>query len=153
MTELLPGFQNSFLLESAAQVGVRESRRIEGKFILKESDVTNNKEYFDVIGRCGYPIDIHEPASNKTSYKNFSHSYGIPFRVMLPQKIKNLLVTGRAVSTTHKVFSSLRVTAPVMALGQAAGTAAALVIKEQYELSKINIQELQKFLKNSGAIL
>lgn len=153
MKDSLPGFENSYLLETATQVGVRESRRIVGQYSLNETDVINGPFFPDVVARCGYPIDIHMPDDASMKLVDFKTSYGIPYRVMLPQKIKNLLVTGRAVSCTHEAFSSLRVTAPVMALGQAAGTAAALSIKKSVSPTFINISQLQALLLESKAIL
>lgn len=153
MKETLPGFENSFLLETAAQMGVRESRRLLGQFVLSESDILKNTEFPDVVARCGYPIDIHVPDGAAMDLVDFRTSYGIPYRVMLPHKIDNLLVTGRAVSSTHEAFASLRVTAPVMALGQAAGIAAALAAKQDLPPAAIDIKELQSLLREAKAIL
>ena len=153
MKESLPGFENAYLLETAAQVGVRESRRIIGQYVLNEMDVVNGTVFPDVVARCGYPIDIHMPDNANMTLIDFKTSYCIPYRVMLPQRINNLLVTGRAVSCTHDAFASLRVTAPVMALGQAAGTAAALSIKMGVPPSNIKIEKLQSLLVENKAFL
>ena len=153
MKENLPGFENSYLLETPTQIGVRESCRITGQFQLSETDIINGTSFSDGIARCGYPIDIHMPDNAAMTLIDFKKSYEIPYRVMLPQKINNLLVTGRAVSSSHDAFASLRVTAPVMALGQAAGSAAALCIKAKVDPADVNIEELQTWLVDEKAIL
>lgn len=153
MKKNLPGFENSFLLETATQVGVRESRRIVGQYVLNENDIIKSSVFPDVIARCGYPIDIHAPDTANITLVDFRSSYGIPYRVMLPYNISNLLVTGRAVSSTHKAFASLRVSAPVMALGQAAGTAAALSIKMNVPPASVDIAQLQNILLDNNALL
>jgi hypothetical protein len=153
MKENLPGFENSYLLETPSQIGVRESRRIIGQFQLTETDVIRGTNFPDGIARCGYPIDIHAPDNADMTLVDFKKSYEIPYRVMLPQKINNLIVTGRAVSSTHDTFASLRVTAPVMALGQAAGSAAALCVKADTNPAKIDIKKLQNHLINGNAVL
>lgn len=153
MRSVLPGFQNAYLLETATQIGVRESRRINGEFILSEKDIFFGDQFNDTIARCGYPIDIHVPDGSQMELKDFKTSYGIPYRVMLPQKINNLLVTGRAVSASHEAFSSLRVTVPVMALGQSAGSAAALAIQQNLKPKNVNIKELQSMLIKNNSIL
>ncbi len=153
MKETLPGFENSYLLETPTQIGVRESRRIAGQFQLSESDIINGTSFSDGIARCGYPIDIHMPDNAAMTLIDFKKSYEIPYRVMLPRKIDNLLVTGRAVSSSHDAFASLRVSIPVMALGQAAGSTAALCIKANGNPADVNIEELQAFLVDGKAIL
>lgn len=153
MKNNLPGFENSFLLETPVQIGVRESRRIVGKFQLTESNIRNTSSFPDRIARCGYPIDIHMPDNAGMTLIDFKKSYEIPYRVMLPQKILNLLVTGRAVSSSHDAFASLRVTAPVMALGQAAGVAAAQCIKNNTNPINVDIEKLQLSLLDGKAIL
>ncbi|NMC47364.1 MAG: FAD-dependent oxidoreductase [Chloroflexi bacterium] len=153
MQESLPGFENSFLLETPSQIGVRESRRIAGQFQLSETDIINSTAFPDGIARCGYPIDIHMPDNAAMTLIDFKKSYEIPYRVLLPQRIDNLLVTGRAVSSSHDAFASLRVTAPVMALGQAAGSAAALYIKMNTCPADVDIGKLQTLLIENNMVL
>lgn len=153
MRNEIPGFKNCNLIETAPQIGVRESRRIVGQYTLTENDVLAGRRFDDVIARCGAPIDIHVPGSNGLQLTDVANAYDIPYRVLLPQNIKNLLVAGRAVSSTHEAFASLRVTAPAMALGQAAGTAAAIAVMNSLSVHKMDIEELQKQLLKAGAVL
>jgi len=153
MREEIPGFENCYLIETAPQIGVRESRRIVGEFTLTEKDVMDGRRFDDVIARCGAPIDIHVPGGKGLDLTDVHKAYDIPYRVLLPQKVNNLLVTGRAVSSSHEAFASLRVTAPAMALGQAAGSAAGLAIRNNLNIHEVDIQDLQEMLKDNGAIL
>jgi len=153
MKDEIPGFHDSYLIEIAPQIGVRESRRILGEFILTEEDVLAGRKFDDVVARSGAPIDIHVPGGKGLQLADVHKAYDIPYRVLLPQNVNNLLVTGRAVSCSHEAFASLRVTAPAMALGQAAGTAAAICAIEGNNLHKINIEKLQTILRDNGAIL
>lgn len=153
MQSELPGFESSYLIQTATQIGVRESRRILGDFVLTERALSGQDQPYDSVARCGYPVDIHVPDGGEMELRELSGSYGIPYRVMLPQHVDNLIVTGRAVSATHEVFSSLRVTAPVMALGQAAGTAAAMAVALNSKPRDIPIGKLQALLLENDAIL
>jgi hypothetical protein len=132
---------------------VRESRRILGKYVLSADDVVAGTRFPDAIAKCGAPIDIHAPAGSGLQLRNVERAYDIPYRVMLPQLVDNLIVTGRAVSSSHEAFASLRVTAPVMAMGQAAGTAAALAVRRQTPPREVSTQELRALLRQDGAIL
>ncbi len=149
----IPGFENCYLIEMAPQIGVRESRRIVGEYVLTEDDVIAGRRFPDAIAQCGAPVDIHVPAGNGLQLVDVKRAYDIPYRVLLPQKVNNLLVTGRAVSSSHEAFASLRVTAPVMAMGQAAGIAAALAVQGQTSPSAVNTQQLRRLLLEAGAML
>lgn len=153
MRDELPGFGKCYLKEIAAQIGVRESRRIEGEYVLTAADVLASKRFPDVVARCGAPIDIHVPAGGGLQLTNVERAYDIPYRIMIPKGVSNLIVTGRAVSSSHEAFASLRVTAPVMAMGQAAGTAAALAVQAESAPSEVDVRELQSLLLEGGAIL
>lgn len=153
MKDEIPGFEGCYLIETAPQIGIRESRRIVGEFILTEQDVMAGRQFDDVVARCGAPIDIHVPGGKGLSLSDVHKAYDIPYRVLLPQRVRNLLVTGRAVSSSHEAFASLRVTAPAMALGQAAGSAAGLSIVRGYDIHQMNTRKLQAVLLENGAIL
>lgn len=153
LQEEIPGFAHCYLIETAPQIGVRESRRIVGQYTLTAEDVLAGRRFPDVVARCGAPIDIHVPGGKGLQLAEVNRAYDIPYRVLLPQKVDNLLVTGRAVSSSHEAFASLRVTAPAMALGQAAGAAAALAIQEHVLVKDIEVAKLQKFLLEDNAIL
>lgn len=149
----LPGLENARIAQSGACVGVRESRRIRGEYILTEKDLVENTPFEDGIALCSYPVDLHpaKGALTGTSYKkektDVAEVYQIPYRVMLPQKVENLLVAGRCVSATHEALGAIRVMPPVFAMAQAAGTAAALCVKEGCGPKELAIDELKQQLR------
>jgi len=150
----VPGFEASYISSVACQAGIRESRRIKGLYTLTADDVTEGRKFEDAIARCNYPIDIHDPGSgSSTVFKKLGPGifYEIPFRCLVPQKIKRLLVAGRAVSSTHEALSSLRTMPTCMAMGQAAGAACALAVKKQILPKDLNSLELIRALNEQGA--
>ena len=127
------GFEHAYLQQTAAQIGVRESRRIRGDYTLTAEDVLGARKFPDGIARCAYPIDIHNPAGSGTIIRSGPKGdhYEIPLRCLLPQGIDNLLVAGRCVSATHEAQASLRVMPQCFAMGEAAGVAAALAVRRR----------------------
>jgi len=155
LKEKVPGFENAYLLMSAVQVGVRETRRIIGEYVLTGEDVIKARKFSDVIARGSYPIDIHSPTGEGTVIKRLppGESYDIPYRCIVPKKVENLLIAGRCISCTHEAQAAIRVIPIVVAIGQAAGTAAALAAKLHASLREMDVQLLQEALKKQGAIL
>jgi hypothetical protein len=151
----VPGFENSYLVQSGAQIGVRETRRIVGDYQLTESDILEARKFEDVIARSTYPIDEHNPKGSGTLLKRLppGESYDIPLRCLLPQKVEGLLVAGRCISGTHAAHSSYRVMPVAMALGQAAGVAAGLAALHHCTPREIARQEVQTELLRQGADL
>jgi len=156
----VPGFQNSTIKAVASMLGIRESRRLKGKLVLTVNDLLSGRKFDDTIGYSGYGWDMPDP--KRPSYQPM-HDAGkeissglvpIPFRIMLPVPICNLLCPGRAVSAEREVLGPLRVMAPCMAMGEAAGIAAGMAAKaESVTFEEINISELQDNLRKQGAIL
>lgn len=151
----VPGFEKSYLLMSAPQIGVRETRRIMGEYVLTEDDILNLRRFNDCICHNSYSIDIHNPKGTGTVIKNLPKGgfHDIPFRSLIPKGIKNLLVCGRPISSTHEAHSSIRIQPVCYATGQAAGAGAYLCTKERKNPSKISIKKLQKILLKQGAFL
>ncbi len=127
----VPGFANARIAATATQIGVRESRRIEGEYTLTAEDVLSARAFDDAVARSAYPIDIHNPSGAGTTTHRLpaGASYEIPYRCLVPKRVDDLLVAGRCISTTHEALASTRLTPTVMTLGQAAGTAAALSVQ------------------------
>ena len=150
----IPGFEHCFLNRIASVAGVRESRRIEGIKTLTSDDVVHNACHSDSVAVCAFPIDIHDPAGKELNWvrKEKDCCYDVPYGVMVPVKIKNLLATGRCVSASHEALASVRISATAMALGQAAGTAAALCVRKDIDFADVDIQELQGKLFEQGAV-
>ena len=151
----VPGFEQSYAIQSGVNVGVRETRRISGEYQLKADDILNARKFPDAIARSTYPVDIHNPEGTGTVLKGLPDGefYDIPLRSLLPQKIDNLLVAGRCISGTHEAASSYRVMPVCMATGQAAGVCAALSVKTQKTPRTVPSAEVQAELLRQGADL
>jgi hypothetical protein len=151
----IPGFQESYLVQAAVQVGIRESRRIHGEYVLTAQDVLEGKSFENGIAKCAYPIDIHDPTGKGIVLKSVGGdgSYDIPYPCLIPQNLVNLLVAGRCISATREALGSCRIQATAMAIGQAAGTAAAMACQEKKGVREISVQKLRKKLQEAGAIL
>lgn len=149
----VPGFENCFLITTPTQVGVRETRRIIGDYILTGEDVTGARRFSDAVARSAYPIDIHDPKASGNVTFEVSLDHDIPYRCLLPKGVENLLAAGRIISVSHEAFAAIRVTPPVMAIGQAAGTAAALCIRRGVNPRQVDVGELQRRLVSQGAAL
>jgi hypothetical protein len=154
--EELPGFQNAKLMDTASTIGVRETRRIVGDYVLTLEDLQSGRHFDDVIALAGYPVDIHDPAGSgggaSDSYAT-ANIYEIPFRSLVPRDRDGLLVAGRCVSATHEALGAIRVMPPAFAMGEAAGTAAALSAVAGIAPRDIDIDGLQRQLIENGAYL
>lgn len=150
----LPGFENCYLSAVADVAGVRESRRIRGRYVLTQDDIYEERVSQEGVAVCAFPIDIHDPEGKELTWvrqkQNFC--YDIPYGVMVQKKIHNLLVTGRCISATHEALASARISATAMALGQAAGTAAVLSARQKSDFDHLDVSILQDELRRQGAI-
>lgn len=151
----IPGFEHASVSAVGTQIGVRESRRITGQYVLSGIDVLDGKRFDDVIARSGYPIDIHDPSGSGVT-ANFIReggAYDIPYRSIVPLNCSNLLLAGRCISTTHEAQATTRLTPSCMAIGQAAGTAASLAVKYDCAAADVPIDALQGRLMEANAEL
>jgi len=151
----VPGFKNARLAATGAQVGIRESRRIVGRYTLTAQDVLEARQFDDAIARSAYPIDIHNPSGTGTTTRRLApgESYEIPYRCLVPVDREQLLVAGRCISTTHEALASTRLTPTVMTLGQAAGTAAALACARGVRVGDVDTADLRARLTADGVDL
>ncbi|MGD9518061.1 MAG: FAD-dependent oxidoreductase [Armatimonadota bacterium] len=155
LTKNVPGFENAYLLDLPEQIGVRETRRILGATVLTGEQCVKGMERGDAIARCQYPIDIHNPTGTGATWFKLQKPYDIPYRSLIPRGVDNLLVAGRPISADHVAHSSLRIQPTCYALGQAAGTAAALCVRRSvgpWELAPY-LRDLQALLIRQGADL
>jgi hypothetical protein len=152
--EYVPGFEYARLISTAAHIGVRESRRIVGEYVLTREDLEEGVKFADDIALGCYPMDIHygdgRPA--EIIYSK-SGSFGIPYRCLVPQKIENLLIAGRPISATREAFGSTRVMPTCMAVGQAAGVAAFLSVRNEVSPREVDVEELRRILLDSNVKL
>jgi hypothetical protein len=150
----IPGYADSELVAFGTQIGVRETRRVHGDYRVTKQDVLSARQFDDQVGLCGAPIeDHHEGSDTEWQYLPDGQCVGIPYRSLIPQKIENLLVAGRCFSATHDAHASIRSMAQCMAMGQAAGTAAALAVKTKRSPRELDAQALRETLRKDGAIL
>lgn len=151
----VPGFENSMVLSSALQTGVRESRMIDGEHILTSDELVACTKFDDAIAAGNYDIDIHNPEGSGTSHYYFPQGqfYTIPYRSLIPKDADNLLVAGRCISTTHEAQASIRIMPIVCTLGEAAGTAASIANKTKSNVKDIDVKILQKTLVEANACI
>ena len=149
------GMENSFLMSTAMEIGVRESRMITGEYILTEEDCLNCVKFDDAVAACNYDIDIHNPEGTGTSHHYFAGGeyYTIPYRSLIPKGAANMLVAGRCISSDHGAQASYRVMTPVACIGEAAGTAMGIAIKNGSTTREVDVKLLQETLKTNGAYL
>lgn len=148
-----PEFAKAYILDVGAQVGIRETRQIDGLWKMSIDDILNSKDFPDTIAKGGHPIDIHLPDSNRQDLKAVEAGYNIPYRSLLPKGAENLMVAGRCLSATQQAFASVRVQATCMAMGQAAGTAAALCCRQQLAVHQLDGAALRGTLAQQGAVV
>mgnify|MGYP003291553079 CR=1 FL=1 len=153
--EETPGFENAEITQVASVLGVRESRHIKGEYRISVSDVSNGVKFDDRIAVYGFGMDVHpRDASITGNFKiEVAKKYYIPYRAMLPMGCDNLLVAGKTISCESQAAGGLRCMPAAMAMGQAAGLAAAMAIDCGNSPSKIDVSALQSTLRSHGAIL
>jgi hypothetical protein len=153
----LPGCEKAILLSTAAVVGIRESRHIRGNHLLTAEDLLQGRVPDDSILLAANAMDIHGrfgPLSNEYTEIEEGEYYGIPYQSLLPWNLENILVAGRCISATSEAAGAIRMMPVCMGTGQAAGTAAALAIRNNHhELRGLNTSILREKLKEQGVFL
>ena len=151
----VPGFADAYVVQSGTHIGVRETRRVIGDYVLDAGDVLGAHKFQDAVARGSYPIDIHNPTGPGTVLKRLPPGewYEIPMGCLLPRGLDNLVVAGRAISGTHEAHSSYRVTPTAMATGQAAGVCAALASRRGAAPRAVPADEVQAELRRQGALV
>lgn len=146
----VPGCEQAHLVEIAPMLGIRESRRIMGDYVLTAEDLVSGARHDDDVAMGGYHIDIHRPSGSWVSSTNVQ-AYGIPLRSLIARDVDGLLMAGKCISATHEAIASARVIPICIAEGQAAGTAAALAAQSWRDLRSVPIGDLQDALVSAGA--
>jgi hypothetical protein len=148
------GFSEAFLVDSAARLGVRETRRIVGQYALAEEDVLGARKFEDGIGRSAWPIERHIPGG-ETLWRFLERGawYTIPYRCLVPRGVDNLLVAGRCLSADAGAFGSVRVIGPCMLEGQAVATAARLMRETDCSATAVDVDRLRSELAGIGVPL
>jgi glycine/D-amino acid oxidase-like deaminating enzyme len=154
LRDRVPGFESSVVVATSPAIGVRESRRVHGDYALTRSDVLGGRRFDDEIALCGAPIeDHHAGGDTEWQYVAEGGAYGIPYRCLLPAGLDGLLVAGRCFSSTHDAHASARSMATCMAMGQAAGTAAAMAVRDGIPPRGVDVSALRALLSADGALL
>ena len=158
MRKHFPGFKDARLKDVAPLLGVRETRRIKGPFTLTVEHLVEGDNFDDTVGLSSYGWDLpdpkrpsHQPLSGKVRRKRSITP--IPYRIMVPQPVQNLICPGRAVSVERDVLGPLRVSAPCFAMGEAAGCAARQVVQDKRAFGEIDVCVLRSELVEHGAVL
>jgi len=156
LRERVPGFEASYVSDIAPQVGIRETRRVTGEYLLTGEDVLECRDFADAIGVNGWPLEQHVPGDVRWSWPPIPESRGfnqLPYRMVLPLVIDNLLVAGRCASMTQAGQSAARVSGGCFVMGQAAGAAAAMALAQKIKPRAIEVDALQSQLEREGAYL
>lgn len=164
LKEYVKGFERAHLASTGSLMGIRETRRIMGDYVLCLDDFHKRASFADEIGRHSYPVDIHESTPGKADHEKFlsewrtlrygeGESYGLPYRSLLPRGLSNALVAGRSISADRSMQASVRVMPCCFTTGQAAGVAAALAAAGAADTRGVDVTELQSGLKALGAYL
>jgi len=149
-----PGFERAYIVEIAPQIGIRETRRVRGEYMLSEDDVLDCADFADAIGVNGWPVEAHVAGDVQFVFARQKRGFNqLPYRMIVPQKIDNLFVAGRCASMTHGGQSAARVSGPCFVMGQAAGTAAALALQANVAPRRLEVGRLQQALERDGAYL
>ena len=152
----VPGFEHSYIVDIAPQVGIRETRRVQGRYMLTEADVLECASFDDTIGVNGWPLELHLKGDVEFRWPKIPESRGfnqLPYRMTVPLGLDNLWVAGRCASMTHEAQSAARVTGACFVMGQAAGTAAHLALQDGAAAAAVDIPALQAWLEAQGAYL
>jgi hypothetical protein len=165
LRKYVPGFESCYVVSNPFQIGIRETRRVQGGYVLTQEDVMAGRDFDDQVARGAYPLDIHEVADPQapkragkvegggTDLSKIERSYGIPARCLIPAGLDNVTVAGRAISATHAAAGSARGQPVCMATGHAAGTIAALAARHACAPSKLEITEIQTVLRRQKAVI
>jgi hypothetical protein len=151
-----PGFGDAYIVDIPPQIGIRETRRVTGHYQLTGTDVISCASFPDSIGVNGWPIENHVAGDVCWEWPPIPQSRGfnhLPYRMLLPLGVRNLLVAGRCASMTHEGQSAARVSGGCFVMGQAAGTAAHLALATGQEVTEIAVHHLQRILDHQGAYL
>ena len=150
LKEYVPGYENCWLMSSGSLIGIRETRHFEGLKSLTEHDILEAKVHNDwVVRRAWFNFDVHNltgASLDKTGVQKGwkqKNDYTIPYGCLLPKNVEGLLLSGRNISGSHLAHSNFRIMSVCIALGEAAGAAAALSVKQKKKLELVDVKEIQ----------
>ena len=150
--ENLKGCEKSFVTDTGTQVGIRQTRQVDGVYKLKNSDVINGKKFKDGIARSPWPIELHSGNKPKVEWL-LDDVYEVPLNCFIPKNGEGIIAAGRCLSAEHEAVASARVTAQCFSYGHAVGHAASISIKENMLLRDIKGENVREILNKEGARL
>ncbi len=153
LVNYVPGFENAHFTKTAPFLGIRETQRIAGQYVMTQEDVLACRHFDDAIAVGSYPIDIHRPGDDGCTLIWCGDCYDIPYRSLVPQKVGNLLVAGRSISATHEAMGAIRVMSTCMAMGEAADRAAKISIRGNRAPTDIDVGLLRRQSLERGVYL
>jgi hypothetical protein len=151
----VPGFESAYIVDIAPQVGIRETRRVQGLYELTEADVLGCADFDDTIGVNGWPLELHLKGDVEFRWtppgsRGFNQ---LPYRMVVPQGLDNVWVAGRCASMSHEAQSAARVSGACFVMGEAVGIAADLALVNSQAAAAIDVAQLQARLEAQGAYL
>ena len=155
LRENVSGMENCQLMYSAAEAGIRESRRIIGRTVITAEDIVTARKFEDSIARGTYEIDIHNPTGGGTTHIGVPDNdyYTIPYSALIPTDCDNLIVAGRAISATHEALAAVRIMPITTCMGEAAGIAASMAIDNGTNIGDVELPALQKKIVSYGGLI
>lgn len=155
LIENVPGFEDSFLSGIAPRVGIRETRRVVGEYQLTGEDVLEGRKFANGVAKGSHHVDLHGAGRDQVRIPvKDGRSYDIPFESLIPKGLSNTLIAGRCFSSDRQANGSARVMGPCMAMGQAAGTAAAIAAKEGLkDMRNVRIDSLRQLISSQGGVV
>ncbi len=152
LREYYEPFRNAYLIETAPQAGVRETRHVKGAYVLSGKEYAAAVNFDDAIGRGCHPIDIHDYGTDSQTCHFLENAAYIPYRCLYAPGFPNLLAGSRCLSADREASASIRVMGSIMGVGQAAGLAASMCRRAGCAVDRVNVRELRKKLTEWGAV-
>lgn len=153
MNKYVPGFENAVISQISPTLGIRETRHFKARTRLTKESMYAYKTDEETIALCAYNVDIHSGTSNHIDLTLLMKPFGLPYGCMVPVVIDNLFLTGRTVDVDAQVFAAARVMGPIIAMGEAAGIAAAQCVRENTRPAEADVRRIREALLRRGAIL
>lgn len=155
LRDYIPGFENCYISHVPNCIGIRETRRLQGAYVLTDEDLHSGRKFADTIAVGFNMIDIHQVSGHDFDLTHFAdgHYYNVPYRSLISNELTNLIVAGRCISVTHEALGAVRVMVNTMPIGEAAGTAAAIAAKHSCSVADVPMEELQQTLRRGNAVL
>ena len=149
----VPGFESAYIVDVGPEIGIRETRRLVGRYRLLADDIAESRSFTDALGVSGWPVEKHTSAGIEWKFPVDRGYHQLPYRCLQSAEVANLLVAGRCLSCEPDAQAAIRVSGPCFVTGQGAGTAAAISIGSSTAVASVDIAKLQQTLQSDGVFL